>query len=159
MNKKTTLIFFFLLTNTLLVFCQNSINTSSGNVKTNNGSFTYSVGQIFNNQYSSTKGSISFGVQNAYEIYTTLGLLNTDINLKMAVYPNPIVNNLNLSIKNYITKDLTFVIYDILGKKQIANKILAEQTIINVKKLPNTIYFLKIIKNNKPIKIFKIIKK
>ena len=58
---------------------------------------SYSVGQVVYNTNTGTNGSVSQGVKQPYSISTSEGKNETFIQLELAVYPNPITNNLTLT--------------------------------------------------------------
>lgn len=137
---------------------QQSVNSSGGNAAASNGSFSYSVGQIDYVFSNSSNGSVSQGVQQAFEIFTLEADSFPTITLQAVVYPNPTVNNLTLKIDNYPTENLSIQLYDVLGKVVFQQKIMQNETSIMMEKLQATNYFLTVSDNDKAIKTFKIIK-
>ena len=120
---------------------------------------SYTVGQTIYTTNTGTSGSVAQGVQQAFEIQTVLGVENFNINLQMAVYPNPTTNWLQLEVKNTGFEKLNYQIFDINGKLVLENKISTETTTISMENLSTNIYLLKVLDNNKEVKTFKIIKK
>jgi hypothetical protein len=141
------------------VNAQEAVVTSGGNASGTNGNISYSVGQTVYNTNTGTNGSVAQGVQQAFEIQTVLGAENFNINLQLAIYPNPTTNWLTLEIKNYNFEKLNYQIFDINGKMIVQSKISAETTTISMENLSTNIYLLKVLDNNKEVKTFKIIKK
>lgn len=141
------------------VNAQEAVVTSGGNASGTNGNISYSVGQTVYNTNTGTNGSVAQGVQQAFEIQTVLGAENFNINLQLAIYPNPTTNWLTLEIKNYNFEKLNYQIFDIHGKMIVQSKISAETTTISMENLSTNIYLLKVLDNNKEVKTFKIIKK
>jgi hypothetical protein len=159
MRNKTVLLI-LLVINTLGLFSQSSINSSSSEIKTANGSVSLTIGQVFYQDFIAVGGeSLSQGIHTPFEISTTLGIENIGINLEMFVYPNPIVDHLNLSFKQVEIEDLSYMVYNLLGKEIINKKITTNQTVIDFKNVKNSVYFLKVFKKNQLIKTFKIIKR
>ncbi len=151
-------IVFFLLFGNYFLMAQQSVNSSGGNAAASNGSFSYSVGQIDYVFSNSSNGSVSQGVQQAFEIFTLEADSFPTITLQAVVYPNPTVNNLTLKIDNYPTENLSIQLYDVLGKVVFQQKIMQNETSIMMEKLQATNYFLTVSDNDKAIKTFKIIK-
>ncbi len=157
--KKTTMILLLLIG----VFAskmqaQQSGNTSGGNATGTEGTVNYSVGQIDYTSTSGTGGTVSQGIQQAYEIFT-LGTDNfSNINLTMMVYPNPTTSMVNLKIEDYASENLKYSLFDIQGRQIESKKITQDETQIQMENLVSAIYFINIIDNNKILKTFKIIK-
>lgn len=157
---KKTILTIVLLANSLLFYGQNSINSSGKDITSSTGSISYSVGQLFLENSSTSNGSIFSGVQFPFVNATTLGLNdNTTINLGIDAYPNPVVDKLTLTFNNVDIKDLTYVVYNTLGLKLMKGKVSDLKTNLNFEHLPNTMYLITILKNNKTIKNFKVFKK
>ncbi len=70
------------------VFGQTSVNTAGGEVKNASGSVSYSIGQVAYTSVSNSNGSVSQGVQQAYQI-STLNVEEKVFNFSLSVYPNP----------------------------------------------------------------------
>jgi len=148
-----TLVFFV---NILLA--QETYTTTGGSATGTTGKASYTIGQVFYVEKIGTDGNyIIDGVQQAFEISTITNFpIANDINL--TVYPNPTSDYLILGIKNYESNNLTYHFFDINGKLLQSGKIKSQETCINTNKLKPSIYFVKIIDDNKIIKTFKIIK-
>lgn len=138
---------------------QEAVATAGGDASGTNGNVSYTVGQVVYTTNTGTTGSVAQGVQQPFEIQAVLGIENFNINLQMAVFPNPTTNWLQLDIKNYGFEKLNYQIFDINGKLVLENKISTETTTISMENLSTNIYLLKVLDNNKEVKTFKIIKK
>ena len=137
---------------------QQSANTSGGDATGSGGSVAYSVGQVVYTSNNSPSGTVSQGVQQAYEIFL-IGINETELNRSLSVFPNPIVDNLTLQISGYNNEKLSFNLYDIQGKLLNKGQIIAKQTQINTCSLPPATYFIKVLnQENKQVESFKIIK-
>ena len=107
-----------------------------------------------------TNGSIAQGVQQPFEISVVTGLEEAKgINLIVSAYPNPTTDHLTVKVDNYQDSNLSFQIYDMNGKLLEIKKITGNETSIVMSTLIPATYFLKVIQNNKEVKVFKIIKK
>lgn len=159
--KKLKLLATLLLSTAIAsVSAQQATTTTGGDAFGSGGIVNYSVGQVFYTTNSGTSGSITQGVQQPYEIFIVLGLEEAvDIALFATAYPNPTVDFLNLKVENYQPENLAYQIYTINGKLLEQKNLGGNETKINMSNFPNAVYFLKIIKNYKEVKIFKIIKK
>lgn len=153
-----------LLVTTLLlgltqVNAQEAVVTSGGNASGTNGNVSYSVGQIVYTTNTGTTGSVAQGVQQPFEIQTVLGAENFNINLQLAVYPNPTTNWLQLEVKNTDFTNLSYQLFDLNGRMILNQKITTETSTISMEQLQAAIFLLKVVNNNKEVKTFKIIKK
>jgi type IX secretion system substrate protein len=154
--KLSILLLFGLISSSI---AQQTIPTSGGDVTGSGGSISYSVGQVVYTTNSGSGGFISQGVQQPYEISVIDNLDETkEINLFCAVYPNPTTELLTLEIENYVSANLSYQLYDMNGKLIENKKLTGNSNTISTTSLIPAIYFLKVIDNNKEVKIFKIIK-
>ena len=156
MKKLILLIFLF---SALKIFSQQQPVSSGGNAVSASGSVSYSIGQIAYQQAIGTGGSIIQGMQQPFEITATLGVENSEIQLEMQVYPNPVSDILNLKIEKISFKNMQFRLYDLSGKLVKTESIKTAETKINLQNFPSSTYLLQIINEGKISKIFKIIKK
>lgn len=138
---------------------QQAVVSSGANATGSNGNVSYTVGQLIYTTNFSATGSISQGVQQAYEIQTVMGLDNFDINLEFVVYPNPTADWLAIDIKNYNYETLRYQLFDINGRLVLSDKIVSDSTILKMQELSTSMYLLKVLSNNKEVKTFKIFKK
>lgn len=157
-NKKVHFLKALFLLRLGSVFAQQSTVSAGGNATGSNGSVSYSVGQTVYTTATGSNGSMAQGVQQPYEIQTVLGIENFNINLQMAVYPNPTVNFLSLEIRNYNFENVQYQLYDLNGRLIATNKVALDTTTIAMEQYPSAIYLLKVLNNTKEIKTFKIIK-
>ena len=140
------------------VQAQQSANAAGGDAMGSGGSAAYSVGQVVYTANTSPSGTVSQGVQQAYEIFL-IGINETELNSSLSVFPNPILDNLTLQISNYNNEKLSFYLYDLQGKLLNKEQIIAEQTQINTSSLPPATYFIEVLnQENKQVQSFKIIK-
>lgn len=158
MNIKKLLVTTLLLGLTQ-VNAQEAVVTSGGNASGTNGNVSYSVGQIVYTTNTGATGSVAQGVQQPFEIQMVLGAENFNINLQLAVYPNPTTNWLQLEVKNTDFTNLSYQLFDLNGRMIYNQKVTTETSTISMEQLPATVYLLKVLDNNKEIKTFKIIKK
>jgi len=115
MNQKILLLG-LLLFGATQVNAQQTTTSTGGNASGTNGNVSYTVGQVVYTTNNGTTGSVAQGVQQAFEIYTLLGAENFNVNLQMAVFPNPTTNWLQLDIRNYGFEKLNYQVFDINGK-------------------------------------------
>ncbi len=155
-HKKTITSIAFLLLGLGGLHAQETVTTTGGEATGTGGTASYSVGQVVYTTATGTNGSVAQGVQQPYEISTTLGINETAINLEMNVYPNPTTNYLTLKVEK--TEGLTFQLYNLQGKVITNKKVNSATTTVAMENLPTATYFLNVVKNKQIVKTFKIIK-
>ena len=136
---------------------QESVNTTGGDASGSGGTVAYSLGQVFYTTNSGTSGTISQGVQQAYEI-STVGMKETELTISLSVFPNPTTDHLTLQIHDYNNEKLTYQLFDMQGKLLSSEVIISNQTQINMSDLPVATYFMIVMQKNRKIQSFKIIK-
>ena len=119
-HKKTITSIAFLLLGFGGLHAQESPTATGGEATGTGGTASYSVGQVVYTTNTGTNGSVAQGVQQPYEISTTVGINETTINLELSVYPNPTINYLTLKVEK--TEGLTFQLYDLQGKVIESNR-------------------------------------
>ena len=161
MKQKRTLIIIIAVISFAIVPLQGqeTIGTSGGNFAGSGGSVSYTIGQVAYSTLSGTSGSVVQGVQQPYEISVVTSDENTEeITLNCIVYPNPTRNTIRLSIESPDFDNMSTRLYDNNGKLIQDIKVESEETEISMHNLAPSIYFLRVIKNKKELKTFKIIK-
>jgi hypothetical protein len=138
---------------------QETIATSAGNFTGSGGSVSYTIGQVAYSSLSGTNGSVVQGVQQPYEISVVTAVEETEeITLNWIVYPNPTSNTIKLSVESPDFDNMSYRLFDNNGKLIQDVKVESEETEISMYNLVPSIYFLRVIKNKKELKTFKIIK-
>jgi hypothetical protein len=141
------------------ISAQNAIITSGGNASGAGGSLSYTIGQIFYKVNVGTNGSISQGVQQPYEISVVTSIKGTEnIQLGLAVYPNPVRDNLTLRFTGDVPLQCVAYMYDINGSLLLTKKIEGNVTSVSMEAFLPGSYFLKVIQGSNEVKTFKIIK-
>ena len=132
--------------------------TTGGDASGSGGTVAYSVGQVVYTTNTDASGTVSQGVQHAYEIFT-LGIKETALNISLTAFPNPTMDNLTLQISDYNNEKLSYQLFDMQGKQLSNGQIVAQQTQINMNSLPTATYFVNVVnQENKKVQSFKIIK-
>ena len=153
---KSITLFFCLLFTTSIVYSQEIVTTAGGEA-TGSGTVSYSIGQVVYSNTTGSNGSVSQGVQQAYEIVDAIGEA-VEINLELTAYPNPTNNALTLNIGNYNNQNLSYRLCDMQGKLLDSKKVINSSTEIGMQGLPASTYLLNIVDNESLIKTFRIIK-
>jgi hypothetical protein len=159
-QRKILSILFLFGLSTAIMQGQQTIPATGGNASGSGGSVSYTVGQILYSTISGTNGSVVQGVQQPHEISVVTAIGNTeDISLKCIVYPNPTGAITKLIFESADFKNLRFRLFDLNGVLLQDNKVESSETEISLENLSSSVYFLKIIKNNLEVKVFKIVKR
>ena len=72
----------------MTVQAQQATTTSGGDASGSGGTAAFSVGQVVYTANTNASGTLSQGVQQAYEIFT-LSIKETELNISLKVFPNP----------------------------------------------------------------------
>ncbi len=163
MHHRGKILFFVFLFNCYLGSLQGQevVTASGGDASNPGGSLSYSVGQITFNYFVGDEGSsVAQGVQQPYEISIVTAIEHTeDILLGYKIYPNPTTGLFTLLVKPPLGKDLRYQLLNQLGIVLQENNIDSEKTDVSLDQYSYTMYFLKVIRDNKEVKVFKIIKR
>lgn len=148
-------------------FSQSATVTCGGDSYEGNGSFSYSLGQVFYNVlgYNLT---VTEGVQQPYEISEYIEddegkFGNEDImNIALSAFPNPAKNYLYLTVGND-GDDLSdiameYAMFDVDGRIIMQDKISVGDNLLFVEALQPATYFVRIMIDGKRVKTFKVIK-
>jgi hypothetical protein len=154
-----------------LIFClefstlhaQDAITITGGNASGSGGSASYSIGQVVYTTNSGANGSVAQGVQQAYEIFVVSGLEDAiGIQLNLSAYPNPTSDVLYLKVDpspNRKFQSMSYQLFDLNGKLLQKEKLVSNETGIDLKYLVAATYLLRVTDKNQEVKTFKIIKK
>jgi hypothetical protein len=104
------------------------------------GSISTSVGQVFSKQIFNDKNSLKEGVLQVEKKEGSS--LNAFIEKKVALYPNPSNSYVNISIPNEMVKKTTFILYDNLGKIIQSGDFNLLENKLDVSQLSNGIYYV-----------------
>lgn len=141
-----------------LLYAQEVVTTTGGNGSGAGGSVSYTVGQVVNNIYRTSSGSVTEGIQQPYEISVETDVESMDINLMITVFPNPTSDYLTIQVHYLRKEELFYKLYRIDGKLITKGKINDKETKLKTEDLTTAVYLLSISNNKKEIKVFKIVK-
>ena len=157
MKSQKTILAFILSMTVSVIYAQEAVLTTGGDSSSSSGSLAYSVGQVVYTTNSNNDGTVSKGVQQAFEIFT-LSIDDNRLDILLSVYPNPTTSHINLRIDDQLGKDLSYQLYDLRGRLLRQGDITDNITQINMQKLQSATYLINILQNNKRVKSFKVIK-
>jgi len=156
---KGLLLLIFLQGSSLGLFAQSSVNSSGGDAVSSAGKVSFSIGQVFYTTLTGDTYTESQGVQQAAEIFWSVGLAEDLLNFQASTYPNPTLRDVILYIPETQGKDLSYVILDMTGRMLDTGSIQSTETSISFTQFPQGMYFLRISLEGHPAKTFNIIKK
>ena len=142
-----------------LSYAQETIPSAGGNATGTGGTSSYTVGQLVYTTNTSTSGSVSQGVQQAFEFQSLSNPVLLTVQLTAVTYPNPTTDFIVLKITDTALENLQYTLFDLNGKTIASKPIRTSSTEIAMKNLSVGMYLLKLTKKNKPLKTFKVIKK
>ena len=154
MNKRMFLLMAFALIGAK-ANAQTAVATAGGEA----GTVSYTVGQVFVGITTSDKGSLTAGVQQAYEItIVEVGVTDRLVTLEAAVYPNPVTDRLVLRVDD-ADAALCYTLLDANGRAIATDNIFDVQTSIEMGNLVQGVYFLRVDDGDTAVRTFKIVKK
>lgn len=132
---------------------QQSTSGAGAVVHSNYGQMSFVVGQI---NYTSlvNSNSLSGGVLQVY-YRTPLVIIQES---QVSVWPNPVIQYLYLNVESNPQNDISYQIFDLLGRSYENSKLVDLQATIDMQNYSAGIYFLKLILPNQTPISFKVIK-
>jgi hypothetical protein len=110
-----------LLSTTLSIIAQETAPSTDGDISGSGGAFSFTVGQVFYTTNTSSTGSVSQGMQQAFEIQTRSNPSLSTVQLTAVTYPNPSTDYLVLKITDTAIENLQYTLFD-LNSKTITSK-------------------------------------
>jgi len=163
---KQYLISIFIITLSISLNGQNAPVSAGGDLNNENGSISFSIGQLIVTTPNGNNGSISHGVQQPYEISEITGIYSDNIvRIDISIYPNPAVNELHIKFNDHLAiNDKSFLqLFDSKGNLIISQKVYGVKSTLNMEALASGTYLLRINQISESLspqilKAFKIIK-
>ena len=145
---------------TISLFAQSAVVPAGGSATGNGGTVTYTVGQIADQKVEGGGRYVIEGVQQPYEIQVVGINSYPGINLTAIVYPNPTVDKVMLSIRDYEipSSGLTLQLYDLNGKFLKTMVITDADTEIDFSEYAASTYQLRVLNQKQLLKTFKVVK-
>ncbi len=137
---------------------QSGTVATGGDVTSPAGSVSYSIGQVDFRNITGSENNLNQGLQQPYEFFIISSVNESDLELSLNVFPNPTRDAVMLKIQGQDLNGLQFQLYDELGNLLTTQKILGQETQIQMAQYAMASYFLKVTKQNSEIKTFQIIK-
>ena len=161
--KRITTFIVFLLSLAGATFAQSAIVPLGGDAQSNNGSVSYTVGQIAVQTSVNSNGSVTIaeGVQQPYEIQTVGIDEYPQIALNAVVYPNPTENLAQLQLNGFDLPNngLRAFLYDGNGKQLQTFVVTDDLTSFQIGHYATGTYYLEVRDGKRVLKTFKVIRK
>lgn len=137
-------------------YAQESVNAAGGDATGAGGSASYSIGQPFAAYYSSSSGSVSEGVQHAYEVFLTDVKEELSWNAEVNLFPNPTTNLISIELTQPTA--YRYQLYSLDGKLLQDKEVTDRRTEVNMQDYPAATYLLKIMNSEGKFQTYKIVK-
>jgi len=156
MKTISLLILSFAFCASIQLQAQNNSVSAGADAEGSNGSISYSIGQVVYTSASGINGSINQGVQQPYDYDVITGIEHTEIEL--ALYPNPTLGQVNLTIADSRTQEYSLSLFDATGRLIMQNSQLNGMNSFSMESHAAGAYTLSVYKKDELIKSFRIIR-
>jgi hypothetical protein len=156
MKTKSLLILSIAFCATIQIQAQNNTVSAGADAEGSNGSISYSIGQVVYTSATGINGSINQGVQQPYDYDVITGIEHTEIEL--ALYPNPTLGQVNLTIADPRTQEYSLSLFDATGRLFLQTSKLNELNSFSMESYAAGAYTLSVFKNEELVKSFRIIR-
>jgi hypothetical protein len=157
MHYKTIFSSAFLLVLGLGVSAQEGTLSAGSEASGSGGSQSYSLGQVVYSSFQGSGGSVSQGLQQAYQITVSVGEDLEYISLEVLPYPNPTTDYLYLKVESELPPRLRYQLFDAHGKL-LGSGDATSNSQIEMQAFAKGVYFLNIQDKQQIVKSFQIIK-
>lgn len=151
--KKNKLVLFSLLV-TVSVSAQEVVSTQGESYSNVNGSIDFTVGEVIISTGSGGTHDITQGFHQTN--WNFLGLEDYAPDFEATIFPNPTQDVLNIRTRAF--ENVTYTLYDAQGKIVLQEKLVAEQTPIQVSHLAPGTYSITLNNETTQLKVYKLIK-
>jgi len=147
-----------LLTFHISVHAQEAVGSVGGDASGTDGSASFTIGEaVYTDISESNQGSVSQGVQQAYDVMTGLDDME-GLDLLLHVFPNPAEDYIQLQIALSSIEDLSYLLYDVHGRLLDQNRVTEYLMLIPLNEYPPGNYFLEVRDKASRLQSFPIIK-
>jgi hypothetical protein len=140
----------------LNAYSQSNTVSAGGDAEGDNGSVSYSIGQVVYTSAQGSNGNINQGVQQPYDVGVVTGIEEVGINL--SVFPNPTAGILTLNVADEDASLLSYQLYDAAGRLIDSKNKLNSTTTISLEAYATGVYTLAVSRNNKQVKSFLVVR-
>ncbi len=133
------------------------VNSGGGCHENNEGSITFSIGEIVIETLTHGDCCLTQGFCQANITVTAINKIQ-DLDYELSVYPNPTKDFVILKVNKDHLNDFKYLLFDMNGRLIKMEQIVDKETVIPFNFLIPSIYYLKIINQQSEQKTFKIVK-
>ena len=142
-----------MLTN-LIVSAQEAISTQGDSYSNESGRVDFTIGEVVINTLTDGVNDITQGFHQTN--WNFVGLDDHNPSFEVTIFPNPTEDILNIRTSTF--EDVTYSIYDALGRLILQDKLSAELSTVSASKLASGCYSVVLYKKGKKLKTFKLVK-
>jgi hypothetical protein len=151
--KKNTLVLFSLFA-ALSVSAQEVVSTQGDSYSNASGSVDFTIGEVVINTGTDGTSDLTQGFHQTN--WNFLGVEDFAPNYEAIIFPNPTEDVLNIRTSTF--ENVTYTLYDAMGKLVLQDVLSAEQTPIQVSQLAPGAYSLTLNNETQNLKTFKLVK-
>lgn len=151
---KIRLLVFFSILTVSSSFSQDVVSSQGDSYSNSTANIDYTIGEVAINTGTNGTYDITQGFHQTNWNYA--GIEDFSPDYSASVYPNPTSEILNIRVT--VFENVTYALYDAVGKLLLQGKISGEMTELNVGQLPSGNYSLTLKNENQNLKTFKLIK-
>jgi hypothetical protein len=149
-----TVLFASIISFSVNVFSQEVISIQGDSYIDSNASIDFSIGEVMTNTETDGTNDLTQGFHQTN--WSFVSILNHVPSYEATIYPNPAENFLNIQTSLY--EDVSYVLYDEMGKLILQGRLLSEKTSLEVNQLATGRYSLILSNSKENLKTFNIIK-
>ena len=138
------------------LYSQSNTVSAGGDADGDNGSISYSIGQVVYTSAQGSNGNVNQGVQQPYDGGVVTGIEEAGINL--SVFPNPTSGLLTLTIADEDASLLSYQLFDASGRLVDSKNKLNSTNTISLDGYATGVYTLSVSRENKQVKSFRLVR-
>ena len=138
------------------LYSQSNTVSAGGDADGDNGSISYSIGQVVYTSAQGSNGNVNQGVQQPYDVGVVTGIEEAGINL--SVFPNPTSGLLTLTVADEDASLLSYQLFDASGRLVDSKNKLNSTNAISLDGYATGVYTLSVSRENKQIKSFRLVR-
>jgi len=140
----------------LNLYSQSNTVSAGGDAEGDNGSVSYSIGQVVYTSAQGSNGNVNQGVQQPYDVGVIIGI--EEIGISLSVFPNPTAGLLTLTVADEDASLLSYQLFDASGRMVDAKNNLNSTNSISLDRYATGVYTLSVSRDNKQVKSFRVVR-
>ncbi len=138
------------------LYSQSNTVSAGGDADGDNGSISYSIGQVVYTSAQGSNGNVNQGVQQPYDVGVVTGIEEAGINL--SVFPNPTSGLLTLTVADEDASLLSYQLFDASGRLVDSKNKLNSTNTISLDGYATGVFTLSVSRENKQVKSFRLVR-